>query len=104
MNFFKLFTGSVALFALCACDGNEFTLSFNTQNAPQQTYFLESSLNAILPAMDSVSATPEAMNTHLEVRATNSLLTAYDDGSAKNISSSRWVKTVPSATPLSKIP
>ena len=83
MNFFKFFTGSVALIALCACDGNEFTLSFNTQNAPQQTYFLESSLNAILPATDSLSSTPEAMNTHLEVRATNSLLTAYDDGSAK---------------------
>lgn len=72
-----------ALFALCACDGNEFALSFNTQNAPQQTYYLESSLNAILPTTDSVSGTPEAMNTHLNVRATNSLLTAYDDGSAK---------------------
>ena len=83
MNFFKLFTSASALFALCACDGNEFVLSFNTQNAPQQTYYLESSLNAILPTTDSVSGTPEAMNTHLNVRATNSLLTAYDDGSAK---------------------
>lgn len=83
MNFFKFFASASALFVLCACDGNEFTLSFNTQNAPQQTYFLESSLNAILPTTDSVSGTPEAMNTHLNVRATNSLLTAYDDGSAK---------------------
>ena len=83
MNFFKLFASSAALFALCACDGNEVVLAFNTQNVPPQTYYLETSLNAILPATDSVSATPEAMNTHLNVRATNSLLTAYDDGSAK---------------------
>ncbi|MBR4558351.1 MAG: hypothetical protein IKO21_02090 [Fibrobacter sp.] len=83
MNFFKLLTGSAALFALCACDGNEVVLAFNTQNVPPQTYYLESSLNAILPTADSVEATPEAMNTHLEVRATNTLLTAYDDGSAK---------------------
>ena len=83
MNFFKFFASSAALFALCACDGNEFVLAFNTQNVPPQTYYLETSLNAILSATDSVSATPEAMNTHLNVRATNSLLTAYDDGSAK---------------------
>ena len=50
MNFFKFFASSAALFALCACDGNEFVLAFNTQNVPPQTYYLETSLNAILPA------------------------------------------------------
>ena len=83
MNFLKLFASSAALFALCACDGNELVLSFNTKNVAPQTYYLETTLNAILPTTDSVTGTPEAMNTHLEVRATNSLLTAYDDGSAK---------------------
>ena len=82
MNFFKFFTGSVALFALCACDGNEFVLSFNTQNVKPQTYYLESSLNTILP-MDTAAGSPEAMNTHLMVRATNSLMTSYDDGTGK---------------------
>ena len=82
MNFFKLFAGSVALFALCACDGNEYVLAFNTQNVKPQTYYLESSLNAILP-MDTAAGSPEAMNTHLQVRATNSLMTSYDDGTAK---------------------
>lgn len=82
MNFFKFFASASALFALCACDGNEFVLTFNTQNVPPQTYYLESSFNAILP-MDTVSGTPEAMNTHLKVQATNSMLTAYDDGTAK---------------------
>lgn len=67
---------------LCACEGNDFVLAFNTENVPAQTYSLESSLNAILP-MDSVNGTPEAMNTRLFVRATNSLLTAYDNGTAK---------------------
>lgn len=82
MNFFKLFASSAALMFLCSCDGNEFTLAFNTQNVPPQTYYLESSLNAILP-MDTVTGTPEAMNTHLVVKATNTLVTAYDDGAAK---------------------
>ena len=82
MNFFKLFTGSVALFALCACDGNEYVLAFNTQNVKPQTYYLESSLNSILP-MDTAAGSPEAMNTHLFVRSTNSLMTSYDDGTAK---------------------
>ena len=82
MNFFKLLTGSVALVALCACDGNEFVLAFNTQNVKSQTYYLESSLNSILP-MDTAAGSPEAMNTHLVVRATKSLMTSYDDGTAK---------------------
>ncbi len=82
MNFFKLCASSAALLLLCACEGNDFVLAFNTQNVPAQTYYLESSLSAILP-VDSVSGTPEAMNTHLSVRSTNSLLTAYDNGTAK---------------------
>lgn len=67
---------------LCSCDGNEYVLAFNTEKAPVQTYFIESTLNAILP-LDPSAPTPEAMNTHLEVKSTNSMLTAYDDGSAK---------------------
>lgn len=82
MNFFKFFASSAALLFLCSCDGPEYTLAFNTQNVPPQTYFLESSLNAILP-VDTATATPEAMNTFLFVRATNTLVTAYDDGFAK---------------------
>ncbi|MCF0222292.1 MAG: hypothetical protein HUK19_08365 [Fibrobacter sp.] len=82
MNFFKFCASSAAMLLLCACEGNDFVIAFNTANVPAQTYALESSLNAILP-MDSVSGTPEAMNTRLFVKATNSLLTAYDDGTAK---------------------
>jgi len=82
MNFFKFLASSAALMFLCSCDGNEFTLAFNTQNVPPQTYYLESSLNAILPT-DTVTGTPEAMNTHLVVKAANTLVTAYDDGAAK---------------------
>ena len=82
MNFFKFCASSAALLVLCACEGNDYVLSFNTQNVPSQTYSLESSMNAILP-MDTVSGTPEAMNTRLFVRATNNLLTAYDNGTAK---------------------
>ncbi|MCQ2091860.1 MAG: hypothetical protein MJY85_04200 [Fibrobacter sp.] len=82
MNFFKFCASSAAMLLLCACEGNDFVLAFNTENVPAQTYSLESSLNAILP-MDSVNGTPEAMNTRLFVRATNSLLTAYDNGTAK---------------------
>lgn len=82
MNFFKFCASSAAFLILCACEGNDFVLTFNTENVPAQTYSLESNLNAILP-MDSVAGTPEAMNTRLFVRATNSLLTAYDNGTAK---------------------
>lgn len=82
MNFIKFLASSAAIAFLCSCDGPEYTLTFNTRNVPPQTYFLESSLNAILPT-DSATGAPEAMNTHLVVRATNSLLTAYDDGTAK---------------------
>ncbi|MCF0224821.1 MAG: hypothetical protein HUK20_11180 [Fibrobacter sp.] len=82
MSFFKFFTTSVSLLVLCACQGNEYTIAFNTQSVPPQSYYLESTLNAILP-VDSLTGTPEAMNTHLVVKATNSLLTAYDNGSAK---------------------
>lgn len=81
MNFFKFLASSAALMILCSC-GDEYTLAFNTQNVQPQTFFLESSLNAILP-VDTSTGNPEAMNTHLVVKATNSLLTAYDDGSAK---------------------
>mgnify|MGYP003300856569 CR=1 FL=1 len=82
MNFLKFCASSAALLFLCACEGNDFVLAFNTENVPAQTYTLESTLNAILP-VDTVSGTPEAMNTRLFVRATNSLLTAYDNGTAK---------------------
>ncbi|MCQ2104835.1 MAG: hypothetical protein MJZ26_03485 [Fibrobacter sp.] len=81
MTFIKSLAGSAALLILCACEGQNYVLEFNTKNTPAQTFYLESSLNAILPG-DSIG-TPEAMNTNLVVRATNNLLTAYDDGSAK---------------------
>lgn len=81
MNFFKFFASSVALLFLCSCDNEQYMIAFNTENAPVQTYYLESSLNSFVP-VDS-GATPEAMNTSLQVRAANTLLTAYDDGSAK---------------------
>ncbi|SHK32510.1 hypothetical protein [Fibrobacter sp. UWEL] len=82
MTFIKYLASSAALFCLCSCDSDQYVLAFNTENAPVQTYHLESNLNSILP-MDSTTTSPEAMNTHLQVRASNSMLTSYDDGSAK---------------------
>ncbi len=81
MSFIKYIASSAVLLFLCSCDSNQYMIFFNTEKVPAQTYHIESSLNSIVPA-DS-GATPEAMSTQLHVRATNSLLTAYDDGSAK---------------------
>lgn len=81
MTFIKYLASSAALLFLCSCETEQYVLAFNTENAPVQTYHMESTLNSILP-VDS-AASPEAMNTHLQVRASNSLLTAYDDGTAK---------------------
>lgn len=81
MSFIKFFASSVALLLLCSCNSEQHVIAFNTENAPVQTYHLESSLNSFIP-VDS-GATPEAMNTSLQVRAANKLLTAYDDGTAK---------------------
>ena len=82
MNFIKSLSCSVALAFLCSCDGNDVSLSFNTQNPPVQKYFLESSLDALLPA-DSANPNPEAMQTRLNVQATLSELVAYDNGSGR---------------------
>lgn len=82
MNFIKFCAASAALIYLCSCDGNDVSLAFNTQNAPVQKYFLESSIDAMLPS-DSGVTVPEAMETHLKVQATLSELVAYDNGSGR---------------------
>ncbi|MBO6135371.1 MULTISPECIES: hypothetical protein [unclassified Fibrobacter] len=82
MNFIKFCASSAALLFLCSCDSNEVSLAFNTENAPVQKYFLESSLDAMLPS-DSGVTVPEAMETHLKVQATLSELVAYDNGSGR---------------------
>ena len=82
MNLWQICASSVALAFLCSCDGNDVVLAFNTQNAASQTMLLESSLNVLLPN-DSANAKPEAMQTHVNVRGTMSLLVPYDDGSAR---------------------
>ncbi len=81
MTFLKYFASILALSFLCSCDTEQYVLAFNTENAPSLTYHLESTLNSVVS--DSTATEPESMNTQLEVRATNNLLTAYDDGSAK---------------------
>ncbi len=82
MNFIKSLSCSVALAFLCSCDGNDVSLAFNTQNPPTQKYFLESSLDALLP-VDSANPNPESMQTRLNVQATLSELVAYDNGSGR---------------------
>lgn len=82
MNFIKFCASSAALIFLCSCDSNDVSLAFNTQNAPPQKYFLESSLDAMLPS-DSGVTVPEAMETHLKVQATLSELVSYDNGSGR---------------------
>ena len=82
MNFTKFCAASAALIFLCSCDSNDVSLAFNTQNAPVQKYFLESSIDAMLPS-DSGVTVPEAMETHLKVQATLSELVAYDNGSGR---------------------
>ena len=82
MSFIKFCAASAALIYLCSCDGNDVSLAFNTQNAPVQKYFLESSIDAMLPS-DSGVTVPEAMETHLKVQATLSELVAYDNGSGR---------------------
>ena len=82
MNFIKFCASSAALLFLCSCDSNEVSLAFNTENAPVQKYFLETSLDAMLPS-DSGVTVPEAMETHLKVQATLSELVAYDNGSGR---------------------
>ena len=82
MNLIKFCASTAALLFLCSCESNDVTLAFNTQNAPVQKYFLESSLDAMLPS-DSGVTVPEAMETHLKVQATLSELVAYDNGSGR---------------------
>ena len=82
MSFTKFCAASAALIFLCSCDSNDVSLAFNTQNAPVQKYFLESSIDAMLPS-DSGVTVPEAMETHLKVQATLSELVAYDNGSGR---------------------
>lgn len=81
MNFYKLIALFCVAFALNACESDKVLLAFNTHDVVPQIYRLDASLNAILPE-DSLGS-PEAMNSKLSVVATNTLLTAYDDGSAK---------------------
>ena len=82
MNLIKFCAASAALIFLCSCDSNDVSLAFNTQNAPVQKYFLESSIDAMLPS-DSGVTVPEAMETHLKVQATLSELVSYDNGSGR---------------------
>ena len=82
MSFTKFCAASAALIFLCSCESNDVSLAFNTQNAPVQKYFLESSIDAMLPS-DSGVTVPEAMETHLKVQATLSELVAYDNGSGR---------------------
>ena len=82
MNLIKFCASSAALIFLCSCDSNDVSLAFNTQNAPVQKYFLESSIDAMLPS-DSGVTVPEAMETHLKVQATLSELVSYDNGSGR---------------------
>ena len=82
MNLLKFCASSAALLFLCSCDSNDVSLAFNTENAPVQKYFMESSLDAMLPS-DSGVTVPEAMETHLKVQATLSELVAYDNGSGR---------------------
>ena len=67
---------------LCSCDKNDVVLAFNTQDASLRTFYLESSLNVLLPE-DSANATPESMQSHIKVRSTLNMLVPYDDGSAR---------------------
>ena len=82
MNFIKICTSSAALLLLCSCNGNDISLAFNTQNAPVQKLSLESSLNVFAP-QDSMSVTPESMETHLKARSTLTQTVAFDNGSAR---------------------
>lgn len=82
MNITKIFTAAAALFLLCSCDNSAVSLAFNTQNAPQQKYYLESTLNVFAP-QDSMTVTPESMETHLWSMATLSQMVAFDNGTAR---------------------
>ena len=82
MNFIKFCATSAALLLLCSCDNNDVVLAFNTQDAASRTFFLESSLNVLLPE-DSANAVPESMQSHIKVRSTLNMLVPYDDGSAR---------------------
>ena len=82
MNFIKICASSAALLLLCSCNGNDISLAFNTQNAPVQKLSLESSLNVFAP-QDSMSVTPESMETHLKARSTLNQTVAFDNGSAR---------------------
>ena len=82
MNFIKICASSAALLLLCSCNGNDISLAFNTQNAPVQKLSLESSLNVFAP-QDSMSVTPESMETHLKARSTLTQTVAFDNGSAR---------------------
>ena len=82
MNFIKFCASSAALLLLCSCNGNDVSLAFNTQNAPVQKFSLEASLNVFAP-QDSMSVTPESMETHLKARSTLTQTVAFDNGSAR---------------------
>ena len=81
MNFIKFCATSAALLLLCSCDKNDVVLAFNTQDASSRTFYLESSLNVLLPE-DSANAA-ESMQSHIKVRSTLGMLVPYDDGSAR---------------------
>ncbi|MBO7412315.1 MAG: hypothetical protein J6U20_01450 [Fibrobacter sp.] len=81
MNLIKFCATSAALLLLCSCDKNDVVLAFNTQDASARTFFLESSLNVLLPE-DSANAA-ESMQSHIKVRSTLNMLVPYDNGSAR---------------------
>ena len=82
MNFIKICASSAALLLLCSCNVNDISLAFNSHNAPVQKLSLESSLNVFAP-QDSMSVTPESMETHLKARSTLTQTVAFDNGSAR---------------------
>lgn len=82
MKLWHIIAFSITLAFLCSCDRHDVVLAFNTQNASSQSFYLESTLNVLLPN-DSANAKPESMLTRVNVRSTMNLLVPYDDGSAR---------------------
>lgn len=82
MNLWKFCVSSIALAFLCSCDSNDVSLAFNTQNAPVQKFYLESSMNVFAP-QDSTGAKPESMQTNLLAQSTLSQKVSFDNGSAR---------------------
>lgn len=82
MKFFTSCASSAVLLLLCSCSNNDVSLSFNTQNAPVQKFTLEANLNVFAP-QDSMSVTPESMETHLNARSTLAQTVSFDNGTAR---------------------